>query len=162
MCVKDAAEQAVNWCMKRSVLLGSVYAVFLTCSLLSLLFGETGVTALARLTELNRRLESNLEDLYRKRGQLVSRLSDMRSDSEAIAIEARSMGLYNQGERVLLSEGLGEPNVLPEAGSLLSIEPLLPRRRKDGFRYAAAAVGVIVLLFGLISQRTANAYQTRG
>ena len=79
--------------MTRSVLLGSVYAVFLTCSLLSLLFGETGVTALARLAELNRRLESNLDDLHRKRGNLISRLTDMRSDSEAIWLSSTSTGI---------------------------------------------------------------------
>lgn len=146
--------------MTRSVLLGSVYAVFLTCSLLSLLFGETGVTALARLAELNRRLESNLDDLHRKRGHLISRLADMRGSSETIAIEARSMGLYNDGEQVLLSESLGEPNVLPEAGRVLSIEP--PReRREDRFRYAGTAVGIIVFLFGVISRRAPNAHQAR-
>ena len=144
--------------MTRSVLLGSVYAVFLTCSLLSLLFGETGVTALARLAELNRRLESNLDDLHRKRGNLISRLTDMRSDSEAIAIEARSMGLYNDGEQVLLSESLGGPSVLPEAGRVLSVEP--PReRREDRFRYVGAAVGMIVFLFGVIPRRTPDAHQ---
>ena len=146
--------------MKRSVLLGSVYAVFVTCSLLSLLFGETGVTALARLAELNRRLESNLDDLHRKRRNLISRLTDIRSDSEVIAIEARSMGLYKDGEQVLLSESLGGPSVLPEAGRVLSIEPP-PKRREDRFRYVGTAVGMIVFLFGVIPRRAPDAHQAR-
>ena len=139
--------------------MSSIYAFFLTYSLSMLLFGGTGITSLGRLVERNRLLEANLGDLDHKKNELIDRLAALRSDPQAIAIEARSMGLYRNEERAVLFGNLEQSNALPDAGRVLALAPI-PEGREDLFRIFSVVVGVIVLLFGLIAWKVRDVHQT--
>jgi len=135
--------------MKRSVFLAALYVFFLTFSLLSLFFGETGVTALDKIRARNQLLSGNLSVLDSKQEDLLSRLTALRSDPESIVVEARALGLYRGSDQVVQFRNMESIHDLPDAGGVLH---LLPMARTDEslLRVFATASAVIFLLFSLI------------
>lgn len=146
--------------MKLSAFLAALYISFLTFSLLALFIGETGVTSLDRLSIRNRALSSNLDDLVTKQGDLTARLDSLRSDPESIVIEARALGLYRSGDRVVEFRNIETQRTLPNAGQVLDLLPL-PRTDENLFRVISLVAGIIVLLSTLVFWRVRDAAEKR-
>lgn len=127
---------------------------------MALFFGETGVTSLDRLSIRNRALSSNLDDLVNKQGDLTARLESLRSDPESIVIEARALGLYRRGDRVVQFRNLETRRTLPNAGRVLDLLPL-PRTDENLLRVISLVAGIIVLLSSLIFWRVRDVAETR-
>ena len=151
---------AVNRTMKRSAFLAALYISFLTFSLLTLFFGKTGVTALDKIRNRNQSLSGNMADLDLKHSDLTAKLDALRSDPESIVIEARALGLYRAGEKVVRFRNLDPIHHLPDAGQVLHLVPL-QRTDESLLRVFAIATGIVVLLLSLIIWKVRDAAQTR-
>jgi len=135
--------------MKRSVFLAALYVFFLTFSLLSLFFGETGVTALDKIRVRNQLLSGNLTVLDSKQEDLLARLTALRSDPESIVVGARALGLYRSNDKVVQFRNMESVHDLPDAGGVLHLLPLV-QTDESLLRVFAMASGIIFLLFSLI------------
>ncbi len=142
--------------MKQSAILTALYATFLTFSLLALFFGETGVVALKKLEDRNGHLEVNMADLERHGMELSARLGALRSDPEAIIVEARSLGLYREDDAVVMFRNLETQRKLPQAGRVLRMVPA-PVGGEGILRILAASVGLVALFVTLILGRMEHA-----
>lgn len=146
--------------MKLSAFLAALYVSFLTFSLLSLFFGETGVTSLDRIRIRNLSLSANLDDLENKQADLTARLEALRSDPESIIIEARALGLYRRGDRVVQFRNLKTRYNLPNAGQVMHLSPL-ERNDESLLRVFALISGIILLLMAVIFWKLRDAGKTR-
>ena len=135
--------------MKPTVFLAALYVFFLTFSLLSLFFGETGVTALDKVRIRNQLLSENLSLLDSKQKALVSKLSSLRSDPESIVVGARALGLYREEDKVIEFRNLRSVHLLPDAGSVLHLSPM-QHTDESLLRIIAGSSSVLFLLFSLI------------
>ena len=153
-------KSAVNHCMKPSVFIVAIYIFFLTFSLLSLFFGETGVTALDRIRNRNHLLSGNIDLLDMKQGNLVASLTMLRSDPDSIVVEARALGLYRKNERVIQFRNLNPVHSLPDAGKVLHLSPV-SQTDESLLRIIAASSGIIFLLFSLLLWKLRDAVQTK-
>ena len=144
--------------MKPTVFLAALYVFFLTFSLLSLFFGETGVTALDKVRIRNQLLSENLSLLDSRQQALISKLSSLRSDPESIVVDARALGLYREGDKVVEFRNLRSVHLLPDAGSVLHLSPL-PHADEGLLRLIAASTSLIFLLFSLILWKLRDAVQ---
>ena len=140
----------------RSVFL-AFYVSFLTFSLLTLFFGTTGIASMEKLNDRSRAITANLQELESRQEDLRATLSRLRSDPEAVTVEARSLGLYRPGEHVAYLSGPDEVKGRYDAGSVLRLEPI--RRSEETFlRITALAAGILVLLVSLVSWRIRDAH----
>jgi cell division protein FtsB len=146
--------------MKRSAFLTALYVSFLSFSLLTLFFGKTGVTSLDKLRIRNLALSSNLSDLGAKQVNLTAKLDSLRSDPESIVIEARALGLYRVGDKVVRFRNLQSLHTLPDAGQVLHLLPL-QRTDESLIRVFSLASGIIFLLLSLIIWKVKDASVTR-
>ena len=142
--------------MKRSAVFAALYAAFLVFSLLSLFFGETGVVALKRLEDRNGHLEANMADLEKRGSDLSARLASLRSDPEAIVIEARSLGLYRADDSVVVFEDLGSRRGIPDAGRVLRMVPA-PTVNENVLRILALSAGAAAFFLAMIVGRRTDA-----
>ena len=152
--------QAVNLTMKRSVFLVALYVFFLTFSLLSLFFGETGVTALDKIRVRNQLLSGNLAVLDSKKEDLVAKLTALRSDPESIVVGARALGLYRADDKVVQFRNMNYSHLLPDAGGILHLSPL-PQTDESLLRIFAIAAGIIFMLFSLIIWKLRDAVKAK-
>ncbi len=146
--------------MKRSVFLAAFYVSFLTFSLLTLFFGETGVTALDKIRNRNQSLSVNMAELSLKQTVLTAELDALRSNPESIVIEARALGLYRVGDKVVRFRNLYPTHTLPDAGQVLHLVPL-QRVDESLLRVFAIATGMVILLLSLILWKVRDAAQTQ-
>lgn len=105
--------------MKRIHLLLPLWIVILGYALLSFLVGDHGLLVMHELEEQKVLLETNLEDLARINRSLEARLEALKNDPEAIALEARALGLGVQGESRILIVDRGTSRPALSAGLYL-------------------------------------------
>lgn len=146
--------------MKFRTVLTAMYVSFLTFSILSLFFGATGIASMEKLNDRKRAVSANMEDLDSRHEDLLAVLSSLRSDPEAIIIEARSLGLFRTGDNVAYMQNPGLPRNRYDAGSVLRLNPL--KYKEEGFlRISALAAGILIILASLISWRINDAHQAK-
>jgi cell division protein FtsB len=109
--------------MRRLVLIAAVG--FITTSLLTWVFGDSGLRAAACLERYRASLEANVESLRQRNAALEAELKQLREDPAANELLARELGLYKPGDRVLRVEGLAARPRLYSVGTLI-------RRRSPG------------------------------
>ena len=94
--------------MKGTKLLLSFWLSTVAFCILQILFGPTGLTETARLKEYRARLESRLSALEIDNARLTGRYESLRTSSEAVRLEARSLGYFRVGDTpVRTPEGSG-------------------------------------------------------
>lgn len=98
---------------------------FVIASLLTWVFGDSGLRASARLERYRANLEANVESLRSRNAALEAELSRLREDPAENELLARELGLYRPGDRVLRVEGLSARPRLYSVGTML-------RRRGPG------------------------------
>ncbi|MCG8453064.1 MAG: septum formation initiator family protein [Spirochaetales bacterium] len=145
--------------MKQSALLAAAYALFLTSSVLSLFFGESGVAASQRLGEQLDALAGNLAVLEEQEVVLQGRLDSLKRNPEAVAVEARSLGLYRTGELVaMMGSHLTRSSLFDEGHVISTYTP--PKRDDFVFRVISSGVGAIVLILALFARKVRHASGT--
>lgn len=94
------------------------------------------------------RLENNLEDLKRRQAELRSTIELLTRSSDAVRVEARSLGLYDEGETVVRIEEMHGRTRSLSPGSLIA-RPVPESGRRGLVRVVAGLAGLMTLL-GLV------------
>jgi hypothetical protein len=82
-------------------------------------FGPMGTREHAALQERARALEENLRALERINRELTEELRSLSSDPETVALLARDLGYYRQGDRRLVVTGLPQRQTSRQVGALV-------------------------------------------
>jgi len=130
-------------------LLLALYCAFVVHAVLTFAWGPDGTEATKRLLAYRDRLRDNSIQLSERNGILTEQLEALRSDSEPIALAARSLGYYRPGERVVRIEGLETGMISHRIGSIL--EKPRPYMPFSGFIRATACVLAALVGFLLTS-----------
>jgi cell division protein FtsB len=120
----------------RLVLLLSVG--FLLRSLSLFLWGSGGLGDYRKVEAGRGQLAANIEQLKRINSGLRREVESLSSDPQRVALEARRLGYFHEGERVVRFQGEARPPSSFTLGSLVRIQ--LPRGRRDWIWKAAGAV----------------------
>jgi hypothetical protein len=91
--------------MKGTKLLLSLWLSTVAFCVLQILFGPTGFTETARLKEYRTRLESRLSALETDNIRLIGRYEALRTSSEAVRLQARTLGYFRTGDTPVLTPG---------------------------------------------------------
>lgn len=115
--------------MKPIQLLLPLWLVILFYGTLSFFFGDHGFFVMRELEGEKQRLVQNLDELERINRSLEARMIALKSDSDAIALEARELGLGAAEEfRILL---VGRSQKRPALSAGLYLEPAVLRGTDD-------------------------------
>ena len=90
-------------------------------------------------------LEENIKDIEQNQLNLISEFEGLRSSSERIALEARSIGYFKEDEGIIVAEGYNIKQRAYPLGKLVNIE-IERKSRKPLFR----GISIGVVLFSLI------------
>lgn len=148
--------------MRRVMLLALL--AYITASLLLYCFGDSGLTAFARLDGYRERLERNVTELEGLNRSLQTELASLRDDPRRTEVLARDLGLYRPEDRVLIIEGASARPQLYEVGSLLRLRPSRGDRGgwlKTAGLGIAALTGLVIHLLGRRGRRAANGPRRR-
>ena len=148
--------------MRRVTLLALL--AYTTASLLVYCFGDSGLTAFARLDGYRDRLERNVKELEGLNRSLQAELASLRDDPRRIEVLARDLGLYGPDDRVLVIEGAEAGPQPYEIGTLLRLRPARGDRgrwlKTAGIGVAALA-GLLAFLLGRRDRRAAHGSRRR-
>lgn len=134
----------------------AIYVFFITSSILTIFFGNTGVSALRQLNQKNTLLSDNMTDLQSKKMELTRMLRALRTDPESLEIEARKMGLYEENTKVLLFQNMDNFQPLPEAGRVLFVDSSF-NISMEFFRVLSALFALSTFIAGLIAWKIRGA-----
>ncbi len=109
-----------------------------------------------KLNDRKRTIEANLENLDSRKEDLTDILTALRSDPDAVMVEARSLGLYRTGENVVYMAASPQTPIRYDAGSVLLLNPI--KRNDETFlRIISLAVCLLAILVSLVSWRIKDA-----
>ncbi len=123
----------------RLVLLLSVG--FLLRSLSLFLWGGGGLSDYRKVEAGRGQLDANIEELKRINSGLRREVESLGSDPERVALEARRLGYFREGQRVVRFQGLARRPSSFTLGALVRVQ--LPRERQD---WIWKMVGVVLPL----------------
>ena len=117
---------------------------FMLRSLALFLWGGGGLADYRRVAAGRGELAANLEELKRINSGLRREVESLGSDPERVGLEARKLGYFREGERVVRFEGKEPRRSSYTLGALVRVIP--PRERSDWI-WKLAGVGVPVLAY---------------
>ena len=132
--------------MKRSfALLAALYAAFCVYSLQVILWGEQGYFAYQRLDAYSQKLEENLQSLEKIHTNLGREFGNLQHNSDTVALYARQLGYYEEGERGVKIEHMDLSNSYYLVGEM---QPPFKQKRVNPavFRVIAALFGISVYI----------------
>jgi cell division protein FtsB len=97
--------------------------VFAIASLAIFIFGDSGIIAYGRLEHYRESLAANVEALNARHDALEKELTQLKTNRESTIALARSLGLYQQGDRIVQLEGRVEKSEVYAMGDLLRMTP---------------------------------------
>ncbi len=132
--------------MKAARLVLLLSAGFLLRSLSLFLWGSGGLDDYRKVEAGRRQLAANIEELKRINSGLRREVESLGSDPERVALEARRLGYFRAGERVVRFQGeVRQPSSFT-LGSLVRVQ--LPRERQDWiWKMAGVAVPLAAYAF---------------
>jgi len=74
---------------------------FIVAAALYFLFGRGGLLEYRRLATYSGSLQDNIDDLERINSELLSEVRALGSDAERLTLQARELGYFREGERVI-------------------------------------------------------------
>jgi len=132
--------------MKGSKLLLSFWLSTAAFCLLQILFGPGGLTETGRWKDQQTRLESRLQSLKDENQRLSARYEALRSSTDAIRLEARSLGYFRPGE-VPVRTLEGTEFRLPSDAPDLSAVPTLAADNESVSLFFRVAWPLLFLVF---------------
>ena len=135
--------------MKQLLVPAALYGAFLSYSLCVFVFDKGGIDSFKHLEDKTQMLTMNLNVLEEKNAELTRLLELLRSDPATMAIAARNMGLYEEGQLVMQLPGKRWNQALPDAGKVLFMPPGEAIDRGP-FRLISIATGLLFLITGFI------------
>jgi len=128
---------------------------FIVASLTIFLFGDSGLTAFRGMSQYERNLSGNVEDLVRRNAELQARLRLLKTDRETIIIMAREIGMYEPGDAVVKVPGRSQRPPLYAMGDLLRMRKV-DSARSAVFKEIALLATLVFLLLALVAARLAR------
>jgi cell division protein FtsB len=92
--------------------------------LLQIVFGPGGITETQRLDDQKARLESRLVELQAENARLAARYEALRTNPEAVRLEARALGYFETGEVPVRTLGGAQFRLPPDDSHLSRIAPI--------------------------------------
>jgi hypothetical protein len=86
-------------------IISSFFIGYIVFCILNLCFGNSGLFAMKRLQEIKSSLETNILLIEDNHRALTNEFEGLRSSTEQIALEARSIGYFKENEGVIIAEG---------------------------------------------------------
>lgn len=91
----------------------ALYCGALAALIVHMITGSAGLLALRKLKERSHELNANISALKEVESALNSRKSELEDNEEALILAARKVGLYREGEKLIILE---EPDPYTETG----------------------------------------------
>ena len=120
------------------IILSSIVAV-----VLQLFFGSGGMLDYRRLSVYRGSLQDNIEDLERINGELLSELQALGSDAERLTLQARELGYFREGEKVIRFSNSSRRQSTYTVGKVLRRKANKP---KADWTFRAVGMGLPVVL----------------
>jgi cell division protein FtsB len=124
--------------MKAARLVLLLSAGFLLRSLSLFLWGNGGLADYREVEAGRGQLAANIEELKRINSGLRREVESLGSDPERVALEARRLGYYREGQRVVRFQGAAPRPSSFTLGALVRVQ--IPRERRDWIWKLAGAV----------------------
>jgi cell division protein FtsB len=137
-----------------TVLLG-IYLSALSFTLLTFVYGEKGFYQYKELGLYRQRLAENVAELETYHTNLKNGARRLTDSREAVALAARELGYYREGEeRIILSGGTGLAKGKETYKVASFIKPFRPERGKsDIVRLLSIIPGLIVIAIGFTEKK---------
>jgi cell division protein FtsB len=134
-----------------------VYIIFsfLVAAALHLFFGSGGILDYSRLTAYRGSLQDNIQDLEHINGELLSEVQDLGSDAERLTLQARELGYFREGERVIRISGVSGNTTTYTVGKVLH-RKAKPRRAEWPFRAIGVGLPFVLVLVSVSVRRGKN------
>jgi cell division protein FtsB len=134
-----------------------VYAAlsFVVTSLLYLFFGSGGLLDYGRLLHYRTALERNIDDLKTIHDRLLAEVQALGSDPERLALKARELGYFREGEKVIRIAGRERGRDHYTVGRLLRRKARRPRADRV-FRVVALGLPLLFILVSMVLRRRRN------
>ena len=116
---------------------------FVVTSLLSFFSGSGGLLDYANLRAFQAGLKENIADLEGTNEDLLKEVQALGSDPERLTLQARELGYFREGEKVIRIEGYKAGKNYYTVGKILRRKPNQPR--KD-WPFKALGLGLPILL----------------
>jgi len=142
--IKTSGNSAVDICRMKVPRI-AVYTIlsFILAAALSYFFGSGGVLDYRRLAAYRGSLEENIDNLEHTNGQLLSEVQALGSDAERLTLQARELGYFREGERVIRISDNSRPKSIYTVGKVLHRKIKKPR---TDWPFRAIGLGLPVLL----------------
>jgi cell division protein FtsB len=137
-----------------------VYIIFssIVAVALHLFFGSGGILDYRRLSAYRGSLQDNITDLERINGELLSEARALGSDPERLALQARELGYFREGEKVIRFSNSSRSQTTYTVGKVLRRKAA--RLRAD-WPFRAVGVGLpVVLILVSVSVRRGKKRET--
>ncbi|UCF98788.1 MAG: septum formation initiator family protein [Spirochaetaceae bacterium] len=128
---------------------------FVLTSSLFLLFGGGGVLDYRRLLIYRGSVEENITDLERINSELLAEVQALGSDPERLTLQARELGYFREGERVIRIAGNRRVNSYYTIGKVLRRKPKVPRADWP-FRATGLGLPILFVLVSMAVRRRKN------
>ena len=142
--IKTGSNSAVDICRMRVprivvyIILSSIVAV-----MLHLFFGGGGMLDYRRLSAYRGSLQDNIDDLERINGELLSEVQALGSDAERLTLQARELGYFREGEKVIRFSNSSRSKSTYTVGKVLRRKA---NKLQADWPYRAVGMGLPVVL----------------
>lgn len=141
-------------------LLFSVYITFIVYSLSSLIWGTAGIRQTSMLKAYKNKLLQNTMELGEISNQLDIQYYRLRSDEELIALKARELGFFREGEGEIVFKGYQKSNISFSVGSYYK-NFNTKVTNNNHIRLFSAIIGILSFLLMTFLRRNANVRRRR-
>jgi len=125
---------------------------FLVTSALYLAFGHGGMTDYRRLLQYRTLVEENIDELRRINDELLSEVDALGSDPERIVLQARELGYFREGEKVIRIAEQRRGGGYYTVGKVLRRKPKQPRADWP-FRVTGLVLPILLLFVSMTVRR---------
>ena len=128
---------------------------FIVAAALYFFFGRGGLLEYRRLATYGGSLQDNLGDLERINSELLSEVQALGSDAERLTLQARELGYFREGERVIRISDDSRRNSTYTVGKVLRRKAKQPRADWP-FRVTGLGLPVLLVLVSVSVRRRKN------
>lgn len=121
---------------------------FILSSVLIILVGDSGLLRYRALAGYQEQLSDNIGELELLHQELLDDLEALAGDPERIALQARQLGYFREGERLIRLESYNPPQSVYTVGKIIRRLPS-PRSRGADRLLRLLGAGAAVCLIGL-------------
>lgn len=105
--------------MKKCNLKWYLLIIFSLYSILIFIWGDTGINAMNKQIQIQKKLDQNIGELSGINSELNRELDIYRTDTETIIIQARDLGYVREGEKILFIDDLPIQKIIRKPGDVI-------------------------------------------